>query len=252
MPEGAEGGTPPSASVRVVNDFFWLKWAADSVDKMDDVRKASAEKLTAAVGWFWTVYTAVAVVGVTFSDRDLPLPIALLVFLPVVSLVVAYLLGVWTLQPVELEYDPRVPEEIRAAYIVAREDRRTRGTRALVATIVSGALVIVAGVLVAGTNTEDLPAFHASYSKAGGGDRGAILTSGRFDKNEAVTLKLTPTGVQGEKEVAVLETASATGKLRATIPVPMGKAAAYDVTATWGVEDGARHSIARSVKLEGG
>lgn len=245
----SDAGTTAAPNISVVNDLYWLKWASDSVGTADDTRRASAEKLIGAVGWFWTVYVAVAVAGVAFADRDFSLPVALVVLLPVASLVLAYLLALWVTVPVVLAYDARNPSEIRAAYLTVMTEQGGRAKWALGATIASGILVVVAGATVTATQPGRGPAFQATYATSAEG-RGVLVTSGQFDKNETVTLRLTPVGTQGEAEVTVLETASRTGRLRATVPVPAGTASAYDVTASWRADDAAQHAITRNVKLD--
>lgn len=244
----ADAAPSPPFNGRIVNDLYWLNWAADSIDQGDQSLKASAERLTAAVGWFWTVYTAVAVVGVAFGERQFSSWLAVLIFLPVISLILAYLLALWVVVPVDLSYDPRNPSEIRSAYKIVMQKRRIRSGWALSATIISGLLVVLAGGSVAATQPSRVGQLHAVHATSTGG-RGAIVASGQFDRKTPVMLRLTPTGDTGEPEVEVLEPPSASGKVGATIPVPAGRATAYDVTATWTTSDGVRRTITRNVKL---
>src|SRR5688572_29215558 len=110
----------------MVNDRYWLQWARASTDATIDARINAGERLTTALAWFWTVYTAIALVGVAVSNRNFSLALGTLIFLPVGLLIGAYLLATRVLMPVDLQFDPRVPEEIQAAYVAAANKMRSR------------------------------------------------------------------------------------------------------------------------------
>jgi hypothetical protein len=63
-------------------------------------RDEAASRLATAIGWFWTVYTAAALVGIALADRVLPAWMAVLLALPAVLLVAAYALVIWALNPI--------------------------------------------------------------------------------------------------------------------------------------------------------
>src|SRR6266536_3036291 len=93
----------------VVNDRYWLGRGREMVTASIRGRDEAAGRLGTAVGWFWTVYTTAALVGVALTDR-LPTAVALLLGLPAVLLVAAYALVVWAHTPIGTSFDPRVPE----------------------------------------------------------------------------------------------------------------------------------------------
>lgn len=133
----------------VVNDRFWLRYASRSIEGAAEARIATADKLVAASGWFWTVYTGVAIVGVAFASRDLSASRAIWIFLPVPLLAATYLMSVYAAAAIEGTFDPRVPSEVSEAYVRASGKRRGRIERAGAMLAVAAVSVVVAGVAAA-------------------------------------------------------------------------------------------------------
>ena len=72
-PEGKLSHENPQVDdgIKVVDAQFWTNWLADYVAGAVERREAAASRLITALSWFWTVYTATAVLGVTLGQSKL-------------------------------------------------------------------------------------------------------------------------------------------------------------------------------------
>jgi hypothetical protein len=232
----------------VVNDRYWLARAREMVTVSIRARDEAAGRLATAIGWFWTVYTAAALVGVSLTGGSLPRLLGGLLALPVFLLVLAYALVVWAMTPIGTTFDPRVPEEIAAAH---SRGSRTKQRRLAVATGVTlaAALAVAAAVAAAATiRAETSPSLHATRSTGERPAQDVVLVRGRFPPGQAVTLVVTPQAGKGSP-VKQLEIAGQDGVVRVSIPVPAG--GGYDVAASWTDASG-RWSLSRTVSAATG
>jgi hypothetical protein len=203
----------------VVNDRYWLARAREMITASIRGRDEAAGRLGTAVGWFWTVYTTAALVGVALTNRRLPAAVAVL-------LVAAYALVVWAQTPIGISFDPRVPEQIARAHQAASCAKQRRLIAATACTL--AAALAVAGAVTATALTSPAPAaaLHAAHTTRGG--RHLIAIRAQLAATEPVTLTVTP---QGAQPLTLLETSDRDGVLHASVPVPA--AASYQVSATW-------------------
>jgi len=223
----------------VVNDRYWLGRGREMVTASIRGRDEAAGRLGTAVGWFWTVYTTAALIGVALTNRRLPAAVALLLALPAVLLVAAYALVVWAQTPIGTSFDPRVPEQIARAHDAASRAKQRRLIAATACTL--AAALAVAGVVTATVLTSPAPAaaLHAAHTTQGG--RHLIAIRAQLAATEPVTLTLTP---QGAQPLTLLETSDRDGVLHASVPVPA--APSYQVSATW-TENDTRWQLTRIV-----
>ena len=228
----------------VVNDRYWLGWARKSIDASHDKRQTAGEKLVAAVAWFWTVYTAVALVGVSLTDRDLPTPAVAVVFLPTLVLVVAYLCATLALLPVDIAFDARRPRAAEAAHTQVMAKKKTRLRWALFFTALGGVTVVLAGaVLAAAESAPADPGFVADLETTTGGS--VLLVAGDFPKVDKVTFRVEPTepkdGAQSTSFLVRVEDDEVEGRQSLT-----GSAKSWKVTAVWTAEK-VDHTMSKSV-----
>ncbi len=140
---------PPLSSV-VINDRFWLGYARSSTEATVAGQAAAAQQLATAVGWFWTAYTATAIAGLTFLANRPSVMRTIVLLSPSAVLIVAYLVATWAALPLATRYDPRVPDEIKASYLLVVRTQRQRLLHAKQLTALSAASVIVAGFATIG------------------------------------------------------------------------------------------------------
>ena len=230
----------------VVGDRFWLGYAQEMVKAAVSARDRRAEQLTNGIAWFWTVYSAAALVILTTRTPAPPLVVFVLLALPMVLLIVAYYVASMVRAPIRIEFDPRVPAEIEAAHRQAVLHK----IRALtIAERVTGLAVVcvVVGILFALTTAAPPKTDLQGYVGGQGSDK--LLLLGTLPKDAVVRIRVQSAGTTPTpaKEVSQLHRASATGELRAELDVP--EAPAYRVTATW-KEDMVEKSITIPVKRD--
>jgi len=216
-------------------------------------RDEAASRLATAIGWFWTVYTAAALVGIALADRVLPAWMAVLLALPAVLLVAAYALVIWALNPIRASFDPRVPQEIALAHAKASKAKQQRLAAATacalgrVSRITAGLVGSAAVATTAATKPERTPSLRATHPARSDGAN-VILVRGQFSPGQEVTITVTPgPGIRGKAEPAkVLEVAGRDGVVRATFPVPIE--GGYEATAAWNDSTG-RWQVTRTVTV---
>ena len=205
-----------------------------------------AEQLINGIAWFWTVYSAAALVVLTTRAPLLPLVVSMMIALPTVLLIVAYYVASLVRAPIRIEFDPRVPTEIEAAH---RHAVRPKNRALTVAEGVTGLAVacVVVGILLALTTA--VPPKQDLHGYVGGQGSDKLLLLGTFPKETVVRIRVQTVGTTTApaKEVSQLRRASATGELRAELDVPEAKA--YRVTATSN-EDKVEKSIAIPVQRD--
>jgi hypothetical protein len=235
----------PTPLVDMVNDRFWLKWARTTVETSYDKRQAAGEKIVTAVGWFWTVYTAVAVAGTTLVDRDLSRPETALVFLPTAVLIAAYLVGTWTTLPVDLQFEPASPEDATDAYNQMILAKRDRLRWALGFTVAGGLAVVLAGAVLAASEPSAAKADFAVDIEAEG-TATVLLVTGEFPAADEVTFRVEPTEPKdGAQPTSFLVRPGGDEKVEDRQAL-VGSAKSYEVTAVW-TKDKAEHALTKTV-----
>src|SRR6266568_2507572 len=101
-----------------IDDQYWFNLSKTLVDASTKARDDAAAKLQTTITWFWTVYTAAVTisVGAGLPAKRFPPAVFVLLALPSVILIVAYWMTVRAQMPVDLEFDPRSPDDIQRAY----------------------------------------------------------------------------------------------------------------------------------------
>jgi len=142
--------TAPSLDEVMVNDLFWFSRAREMIERAVTAREEAASRLVTGVGWFWTVYSSVAIVGVAITEQDLSLPVGIFLAAPAILLMFTYLLALRVLLPFDGEFERKSPDSIESAYQAALDLKRARLRIAVVAASISavsvGAAVFVTAV----------------------------------------------------------------------------------------------------------
>jgi hypothetical protein len=170
---------------------YWLGVGAELLKTRVTRIETAADKFVTGIAWFWSAYTASALVGIGLANRALEPWQLVVVALPVVILIAAYLAALFTLSPgTTPEFDPRVPDSIKAAENARIEPKRKRlkvtiGLTTLGAVAVAVAIGVVLAAPEAGPTT-----FSADFQDA---DTSIEFTGRVSDgKSIPVTLCLIP------------------------------------------------------------
>jgi hypothetical protein len=86
---------------KIIDAQFWTDWLARYVADAISRREAAAGRLVTGVGFFWSVYTATALVGVSLARHaTLSQWQVWIILAPIGSLSFSYLFALWSLNPV--------------------------------------------------------------------------------------------------------------------------------------------------------
>jgi hypothetical protein len=227
----------------VVDETYWLSRARVMLDAAIASREEAAGKLVSAIGWFWTVYSTVTVVGAAIARPRLSWVVGMLVSLPVAMLIIAYLFSLRVLIPDVGSFDPRVAEEVEEAYRKALATKCRRLTLAVAALVVSAVTVVAAVLATAIASGRDEPSIASRYVNK---DGARVIVHGRVPDDVPVLISVTARADAGPLPPReVLTRPSRSGDVRATVPV--APAPGYSVSLQWrkGTEE---HTLADVVK----
>jgi len=228
----------------MVGDRFWLAYAQEIVRGAVQAPEKRAEQLAGAIAWFWTLYSAAALVVLTVGGTQLPAPAAALVAAPSALLVFAYWMASRVRRPVLLDFDPRIPSEIEAVHAKAAAEKRRALAWAERLTALAACSVVAALVVALLVKPPPTAALSVQADPA---DSRQLLVSAVTAKNAVVrlTAEAASAPARTASSVTVLERADAAGVLRTRLRAE--GLAPYRVTASW-QEEGLQHSLALEVK----
>ncbi|MBV9125514.1 MAG: hypothetical protein JO112_19370 [Planctomycetes bacterium] len=177
-----------------INDEYWFTYSESLVTKESDRREQAAEKLQNLVLWLWGLYTAAAAVGFALSKKNLSFWPALLIAAASAALIATYWGSVWVRIPLLVEFDPRSPTEIKAAYKTSVQARARRLNITLGLSILAAAMVSLALVLASVTKESQEPKDPAvaSFLSSTDGKTTAAVTA-HVGKAKTVTMDVQDT-----------------------------------------------------------
>jgi hypothetical protein len=230
----------------MVDDNYWLAKAKALVDASATSRQEQADKLVDGVKWLWTAYTASAIVGFAFTDKDYPWWAFVVIALPSAILPIAYASAVWVRNPVPIDFDERSPPEIKRAYDggVSKKVHRLRVALVLAGL---GTVAVIFALLTAAFATQDKSA--GTFSAALDSDKPPleVIAAGNFDSGTAVKFKVeSRIGKKTAETFSRTAVASPDGDVEVRFLV--GEAEKYIVTGTWTEEKVGERSLAKEVK----
>jgi hypothetical protein len=106
-------GSSPAPG-EIVNDAFWLQYAADHVTNAVKSRDDAAAKVDTYLAAIWTIYTGVLTAAVVFHQVSDNLCTLVLLALPVLILPIARYLCLQVAIPPQVEFYETSPESIRS------------------------------------------------------------------------------------------------------------------------------------------
>jgi|1185.fasta_scaffold293131_1 hypothetical protein len=214
----------------IVNDWYWLKRAAeivsDSAKKLDD----GARAIAAAMAWFWTVYSGAIVAATALSKRELTLTWAFLLAAPALMLFVAYSVATWASLPIPIAFNVIAPEEIKLAHEAWIAKKRRHLSFSLALGGVAAALVAAAVVMfaLAEPGRTDRIGFQAADGTSGP----EIIVGGRTADARKLLVQIT---APGYPTVTRLVVTAKDEDFTIAIPVPL--APSYDAQLSWTAEN---------------
>jgi hypothetical protein len=229
-----------------VDDQYWFDLSKEMVQGAASNRNEAAAKLQTMVVWLWGIYTASAAIGLALSKTSYPLIITILIASPSVFLIAAYWLAAWVQMPVGVQFDPRIPEDIKGAYTKGLKSKRQRLAVALAVSLFA-AILVSASLIGASLSKQAAAAdFQAYHHTQEGPD--TIAVSGHLPPDTKIVLRITTSSTPDSPGMSkeLLYVTSPTGELQTSIALDFA-ADKYDVTLEWKEEDGLARSLKRAV-----
>lgn len=137
-----------SDEIKIIDAQFWTNWLADYVSGAVERREAAASRLITALSWFWTVYTASALVGTALYRAKLHAWAVPVILSPIATLSAAYLCALWALNPIVGDVE-QAASKAQALWqrLLDQKLRRLRLASAFL--VLSVGLILASGIVVA-------------------------------------------------------------------------------------------------------
>lgn len=113
-----------------INDQYWFDISERLVTSARETRDIAAQKLQTFAGWAWSAFIAATAFGTGVGKTGLAEWQAIFIAITGGLLVALYWAAGWAQMPDVLQFDPRSPDEIKAAY---QQDIQRRGFRLRIA-----------------------------------------------------------------------------------------------------------------------
>ncbi|MGB7292165.1 MAG: hypothetical protein WBD99_08335 [Thermodesulfobacteriota bacterium] len=184
MPQTREPARP------TVDDQYWFELSKKIVESGTSSRNEAAAILQTMIVFFWGIYTASATVGIALSETSYSLPIILMIASPSIVLIAAYWVAVWVQMPVQAQFDPRIPKQIKEAYIKGVNTKSRRLAAALALSLIAAILVssaLIAASVSKQATSRNFLVYH--HPKDG---HNIIALSGHFHADTKIILQITP------------------------------------------------------------
>jgi len=172
--------------MEIVNDEYWLNYAKSSVESSLTSRNKAAAKLEKMTLWFWGIYTATFTFGVTINALDAPWVVLAMLASPIVLLIITYWFSVLAQLPVNAEFDPRIPYEIKDAFNAGLKTKNKRFKAAKWFTFLSAAMLSISLFSLSFVQKKENSTFNAEFIQ----EDSVLLVSGVYPKGMLITAKV--------------------------------------------------------------
>jgi hypothetical protein len=145
-----------------------------------------------------------------------------------------------------VNFDPRAPDEIKAAHEFSAKKKRERLNAATALSLI-GALAVILAIVTASLVEEnkETAGFSAIFDRVVTETQAHIVLAGAFPAGSKVVVTVAPKGGTPLRRVAITPSG---GQLEKTLSVPLAES--YDVTATWDEEKIGTRSLTKVVAGE--
>ncbi len=162
-----------------IDDKFWFERSGEWVKSSSSSRNEAAAKLQTMIVWLWGIYTASATIGMALgtalSETSYPILIIVLIASPSTVLIGAYWVAVWAQVPISVKFDPRMPDDIKKAYLKGIRAKKRKLNAALALSLLAAVLVSFA-IVAAYMSKQVTPSNFQAYLYASEEQNVLILT----------------------------------------------------------------------------
>lgn len=222
----------------IVDERFWLAHAAVIIAESPDNLDQGAQRVAAAMAWFWTAYSGALVAIFAFGSSPLTEGWVLLIVSPVITLFIAYALSTWASVPVPVRFEVNQPRKIKAAYEAALETKKSRLVLSLIFAGVT--TLLVSGVAIALALAGPPQSQRIAISFAASPTEPEVVVGGSIPVETDVVIEISP---DGHPPINSIVPVSRKTPFTRSIPVP--SAETYNVRVSW--KDGERETSVREV-----
>jgi len=190
--------------LRLVDDLYWLEKAASLVDGAVALKKESADRLATAAGWLASIFALV--ITTFFATRVATLDRLALVscIVTVILIVSAYITSLHAGSVQYRDFDPRMPDQVSAAYRDLAISISTRLRLATLAMILAAVAVACSIALVGSRSTPDYAPQATVRINSLSDATDDVVVTGRIPNTQAVTIVVQrPNGLTSVRSVAV-------------------------------------------------
>ncbi|MFA5375526.1 MAG: hypothetical protein WC455_07215 [Dehalococcoidia bacterium] len=219
-----------------VNDLFWFDTSKEMVQSSISNIEKSADKLQTLLGWLWGIYTTGATVGIALSHLSYPIYVSVLIALPSIFLIIAYVLVSVVYSTTQRTFDPKIPSEIEEVHNTIAKRKHRIYKYALVMTIMASIFVAAALATASLTKQIETPDFQAYLHNQD------IAITGQIESNTNIIIKVTGANISEEMPYV----ASNSGNIDTRVPLntTVDKAT---VAVQWEDDEGLVHILERTV-----
>lgn len=229
-----------------IDDQYWFDYSKKRIDSASSSRNDAAAKLQTLIVWLWGIYTAGAAVGMSLAKASYHFLTIVIIALPSLLLIAAYWIAMWVQMPISAAFDPRIPEDIKSAYL---EDVNSKSWRLHIAIFLSFlAALLVALALIVASFTKQLGQTSLEAYFGEGRKWNNIAVAGQFPPETNLLIGVKTYFEKGDSSRWVEQryATASSGELHTDLVFDTA-GQKFDVSARWQEKEGVTRSITRSM-----
>jgi hypothetical protein len=240
--KAADTPAPP-----ISEEQFWDNYSRDSITNSITKIEESGAKIQTAVSWFWTIYTASAVVGTSIFKPSFPWYINLLIALPILFMMIAYYFAVRVQVPVVVFYDDNILQSVKLSHLKTMIAKKQEKNRALISLLITSLSIFFAIVL--SFSYQPGKTIGIQTSQIVSNNSTIVALTGHFLPSKQIFIKIESLKDPNNPVVKkfVTDSSSSAGDLIISIPVDE-VLTTYNVITEWQGDDGLTHSLKKIIK----
>jgi hypothetical protein len=190
------------ADSTMIDDAFWLQYAADHAKAAVSERDAAAGKIDTYLGIVWAIYTGVFTAGIAFHQITASTDLIVLMLSPVIIIPVARFLCLNVQLPPRVEFRENIPADIEAnLYDRVLEKKSSKLNIARAAALISVISIVVSIFAFDLSHSKRIYSVEAKYDSTSK----SFLVYGISDASKALNVSLAGASDTGGKTMVYIE-----------------------------------------------
>jgi outer membrane protein OmpA-like peptidoglycan-associated protein len=175
-----------------INDAFWFGYSEKLVNSTQEGPEKAAEKTKDFVKWLWPIYVAGTAVGFGLSGKALPIWANVLIAIAGAALFFVYWATLHIEMPLAVNFDPRSPTDIKAAYNFLILSKRKWLSISKFSSLIAAFLVSLALMLASTIKSEKPPRYDMKATITTADNTRKLAVTASVGKVEQVFLTVRP------------------------------------------------------------